>query len=286
MRQFFKSMQFKIFIFVICACLFGTVISVATADYVSPASVAAGTVFAPIQKITSALSEKISWFSSSFESSGALKNENQRLKEKIAEYENQLVGYDDMKRKIASYEKMLEIKEANPDFELENANIIGTDNADVFSSIIIDKGKGDGVDVNDVVVTGNYLVGVVKKANESYSVVRTVLNPKVNVSAAESKTRETGYVTSDISRAEDGKCIFAGLDRRTAVSPGAIIVTSGIGGIYPKGLIIGTVSQVLQSDYDISSYAVLTPGAEIETLEDVFVIKHFKGQGIEEIAGE
>ena len=286
MRQFFKSMQFKIFIFVISACLFGTVISVATADNVSPASVAVGTVFAPIQKITSAVSGKISWFSSSFASSGALKNENQRLKEKIAEYENQLVGYDDMKRKIASYEKMLDVKEANPDFKLENANVIGTDSADVFSSIIIDKGKSDGVDVNDPVISGNYLVGVVKKVNESYSVVRTVLNPKVNVSAADSKTRETGYVTSDISRTEDGKCIFAGLDRTTAVSPGAIIVTSGVGGTYPKGLIIGTVSQVLQSDYDISSYAVVTPGAEIENLEDVFVIKHFKGQGIEEIAGD
>lgn len=286
MRQFFKSMQFKIFIFVISACLFGTVIAVATADYVSPASVAVGTVFAPLQKVTSAISERLTWFSSSFASSGALKNENDRLKEKIAEYENKLVGYDEMKRKIASYEKMLEVKEANADFELENANIIGTDGADVFSSIIIDKGKSDGVDVNDPVVSGNYLVGVVKKVNESYSVVRTVLNPKVNVSAVESKTRETGYVTSDISRAEDGRCIFAGLDRTTAVSPGAIIVTSGIGGTYPKGLIIGTVSQVLQSDYDISSYAVVTPGAEITALEDVFVIKHFKGQGIEEIAGE
>lgn len=286
MRQFFKSMQFKIFIFVISACLFGTVIAVATADYVSPASVAAGTVFAPLQKITSAVSEKLNWFSLSFASSGALKNENDRLKEKIAEYENKLVGYDEMKRKIASYEKMLEVKETNPDFELENANVIGADSADVFSSIIIDKGKGDGVEVNDPVVSGNYLVGVVKKVNESYSVVRTVLNPKVNVSAVESKTRETGYVTSDISRTEDGKCIFAGLDRTTAVSPGAIIVTSGIGGTYPKGLIIGTVSQVLQSDYDISSYAVVTPGAEIQSLEDVFVIKHFKGQGIEEIAGE
>lgn len=279
-------MQFKIFIFVISACLFGTVISVATADRVSPASVAAGTVFAPLQKVTSAISEKINWFSSSFASSGAYKNENDRLKEKIAEYESQLVGYDEMKRKIASYEKMLEVKEANPDFELENANVIGADNADVFSTIIIDKGKSDGVDVDDPVVSGNYLVGVVKKVNESYSVVRTVLNPKVNVSAVESKTRETGYITSDISRTEDGKCIFAGLDRMTSVSPGAIIVTSGIGGVYPKGLIIGTVSQVLQSEYDISSYAVVTPGAEIENIEDVFVIKHFKGQGIEEIAGE
>lgn len=286
MRQFFKSVQFKIFIFVISAILFGTVISVVTADNVSPLSSAVGTVFTPLEKLTSAIAEKFSWFSSSFASAGAYKSENERLKEKIAEYENQLVGYDEMKRKITSYEKMLEVKESNGDFELENANVIGTDSADVFSSIIIDKGKGDGVEVNDPVVYGNCLVGVVKKVNESYSVVRTILNPKVNVSAIDSKTRETGYVTTDISRTENGKCILAGLDRTTSVSPGGIVVTSGIGGIYPKGLIIGTVSQVLESSYDLSSYAVITPGAQIDSLEDVFVIKYFKGQGIEEIAGE
>lgn len=286
MRQFFKSVQFKIFIFVLCALLVGTVIAVATENSVSPASTVIGTVLSPVQKLTGAIAEKFSWFSSSFASAGAYKNENDSLKEKIAEYESQLADYDELKRKVSSYEKMLDIKEQNPDFELENANIIGSDSADIFSSIIIDKGTSDGIAVNDPVIYGNYLVGVVKKVNESYSIVESVLNPKVNVSAIESKTRETGYVTSTVSQSESGKCILAGLDRTTSVSPGGIVLTSGIGGIYPKGLIIGTVSQVLQSEYDISCYAVITPGADIDSIEDVFVITSFKGQGIEEIAGE
>lgn len=286
MRQIFKSVQFKIFVFVLCALLVGTVIAVATQDGVSPATTVVGTLLNPIQKLTGAIAQKVDWFSSSFASAGAYKNENDRLKEKIAEYESQLADYDEMKRKLASYEKMLDIKEQNPDFVLENANIIGTDSADIFSSLIIDKGTLDGVAVNDPVISGNYLVGVVKKVNESYSVVQTILNPKINVSAIESKTRESGYVTTNITRQESGKCILAGLDRSTAVSPGGIVMTSGIGGIYPKGLIIGTVSQLLESEYDISCYAVVTPGAELESIEDVFVITSFKGQGIEEIAGE
>lgn len=284
MRQFFKSVQFKIFIFVLCAVVVGTVIAVATADSISPASMVVGTVFSPVQKLAGKVAEKLDWFSSSFASAGAYKNENDALKEKIAEYESMIADYDEMKRKITSYEKMLEIKEKNRDFELENANIIGTDNADIFTSLIIDKGTSDGVSVNDPVVYGNYLVGVVKKVNESYSVVQSVLNPKVNVSAIESKTRETGYITSDIRQAESGKCILAGLDRSTAISPGGIVMTSGVGGTYPKGLIIGTVSQVLQSEYNISCYAVITPGAELDKIEDVFVITSFKGQGVEKIS--
>ncbi|MGN1419118.1 MAG: rod shape-determining protein MreC [Acutalibacteraceae bacterium] len=286
MRQFFKSVQFRVFVFVICALLVGTVIAVATDDSVSPASTVIGTIFSPVQKLTGKIAEKFSWLSASFESAGSYKAENDRLKEQIAEYENQLADYNEIKHKIKSYEQMLDVKEENLDFELENANIIGTDNADIFSSLIIDKGSSDGVAVGDPVVSGNYLVGTIKKVNETYSIVTTILNPSLNVSAVESNTRESSYVTTTTEQSQNGKCIFAGLERTTAVSPGAIVLTSGIGGIYPKGLIIGTVSRVLESDYDYSSYAVITPGADIENLEDVFVITAFKGQGIEKIADE
>lgn len=284
MRRFFSSVQFKILVFVLCAVLMGTVIAVATDNSVSPASSVVGTVFAPLQQLAGKIAEKFSWFDSSFASAGALKIENDKLKEQIADYEKQLADYNEMKRKITSYERMLEIKEKNQDFVLENANIIGTDSANIFSSLIIDKGSSDGVSVNDPVIYGNYLVGVVRKVNKSYSVVASVLNPDVNISAIESKTRETAYVTTTVEYSESGRCVLSGLQRTTSVSPGGIVLTSGIGGIYPKGLIIGTVSQVLQSEYDISSYAVIEPGAEVDKIEDVFVITSFKGQGVEELA--
>ena len=79
---------------------------------------------------------------------------------------------------------------------------------------------------------------------------------------------------------------MAGLERTTDIAPGGIVLTSGIGGVYPKGLILGTVTQVCDSDYDLTSYAVITPGAKIDELEDIFVITDFKGQGVEQIERE
>lgn len=286
MRQFFKSVQFKVFVFVICAALVGMIFAVATDDSVSPSSTVVGTILAPVQRLSGKISEKFNWFSSSFASAGSYKSENERLKIKIAEYESQLADYNEVKHKINSYEQMLEIKKENPDFVLENASVIGTDNADIFSSLIIDKGSSDGVDAGDVVVSSGYLIGVVKKVNESYSVVMTILNPAVNVSAIESSTREAAYVTASVEYSQSGKCILSGLERTTSVSPGGLVVTSGIGGVYPKGLIVGTVSQVLRSERDFSSFAVITPGADFSKIEDVFVITSFKGQGIEKIAAE
>ena len=182
---------------------------------------------------------------------------------------------------MTSYEEMLGVKASNPDYVLAPANIIGSDAADQFSSLMIDKGSNDDVAVNDPVICGGYLVGIVKKVNPTDSVVLSLLNPQINVSAIESKTRETAYVTTDSEQSKNGTCMLAGLERTTLIAPGGIVITSGIGGIYPKGLIIGTVTQVLESEYDLTSYAILEPGVDPRSIEDVFVITDFRGQGAE-----
>ena len=283
MLQFFKSRKFKTFMFVICALLVGVIIAVATTNSSSPVTNVLGTVFSPVQKVAGYVADNVSWLGESFRSSGSYKSEIERLRQQIAEYENQLVDYNEMRQKLASYETMLGVKEKNPDFALERASVIGTDSADMFSSLIIDKGSSDGVSVNDPAVYGSYVVGIVKKVHPSYSVVQSILNPDINISALDSKTRETAYVTTTAEYALKGSCLFSGLERTTAVSPGGIILTSGIGGIYPKGLIIGTVSEVSESGYDLSNYAVIQPGVNVKEIEDLFIITDFDGQGIEEI---
>ena len=281
MLQFLKSTQLKICLVVLCALLFGAVFAVVSQNGTSPVTKAVSVVFTPLQKATGYLSEKLRVFGASFASANAYRAENEALRARVAEYEAQMVDYDEIKHKITSYEEMLGIKASHSDYTLAPANIIGADATDLFSSLIIDKGSNDDIAVNDPVICGNYLVGIVKKVNPTHSVVLSLLNPQINVSAIESKTRETAYVTTDTDRSRKGKCVMAGLERTTLIAPGGIVTTSGIGGIYPKGLIIGTVTQVLESDVDLTSYAIVEPGADLQALEDVFVITGFRGQGIE-----
>lgn len=280
MLQFFKSAKFKIFLIVICTVLAGSVIAVATVSSSSPVTSAVGIVFKPLQKLSGFISEKIDWFSASFESAGAYRDEIEQLNQKIAEYENRIASYDDMEHKIKTYEAMLGVKELNDSFVLEACNVIGADSMDMFSSIIIDKGSNDGVAYNDPVISGNYVVGIVKKVHPTHSVVETILNPDTKISALESKSREIAYVTTTMEFSLKGNCMLAGLSRSSSITPGGIIVTSGIGATYPKGLIIGTVSEVNESEHDLSSYAVIEPGVDVSQLEDVYVIKEFAGQGI------
>ncbi len=282
MRRFIKSTQVKIFLFVFAALLVGIVLAAVGHTDSAPLSKAVSVVFTPLQKVSGAISEKVRWFSSSFASASALKSENDELRAKLADYENQLIDYGETRRKLRSYEKALGVKKEHSDFTLIPANVIGTDKADLFSSLVLDKGTGDDVALGDPVISGNHLVGIVKKVNPSDCVVHTLLNPTVNVGALESKTREGGFVTTDAHQSESGKCMLRGLERSTQVMPGALVVTSGVGGLYPKGLLIGTVLQILESDVDLTAYAVLEPAVDYDALEDVFVITDFKGQGVEQ----
>ena len=281
MLQFLKSSKFKIFLIVICTVMAGSVIAVATVSSSSPVTSVVGIVFEPLQKLSGFISEKIDWFAGSFESSGAYRDEIERLNQKIAEYENRIVSYDDMEHKIETYEAMLGVKELNSSFVLESCNVIGSDSMDIFSSIVIDKGSDSGISYNDPVISGNYVVGIVKKVHPTYSVVETILNPDTKISALESKSREIAYLTTTMEYSLNGNCMLAGLSRTSSITPGGIIVTSGIGATYPKGLIIGTVSEVNESEHDLSSYAVIDPGIDVSQLEDVFVITEFAGQGIQ-----
>ena len=271
---------------VICALLVGAILASVSSSASSPFTSIVSVAFSPLQKLSGAIADRFEWFTSSFARVSTYKNENEQLRDKIADYEKKLADYDEMKHKISAYEEMLEVKEENPELKLCRAEIIGTDSADVFSSLIIDNGSSDGIAVNDPVVSGNYVVGIIKKVNPTYSVAQSILNPAVNISAIESETRETAYVTAATEQSLQGKCIMAGLERTTDIAPGGIVLTSGIGGVYPKGLILGTVTQVCDSDYDLTSYAVITPGAKIDELEDIFVITDFKGQGVEQIERE
>ena len=177
-------------------------------------------------------------------------------------------------------ESVAEYHESSKLFHGSLKNIMGTR----LDALIINKGSNHNISAKDPVVMGNYLVGIVKKVHPTYSVVETILNPGINISAIESKTREVAYVTTDLEHIKNGFCLMESLDRTTSITPGGLVVTSGIGGLYPKGLIIGSVKEISESKFELSSYAVIEPGVEIGGIEDVFVITAFEGQGIEEIA--
>ena len=283
MKQFFKSRRFKVFASVIAVLLVSCIAASMLTTRSSPINLALGAIFEPVQSLAATIRYKIDNLVV-FGQADKYEQEIEKLRREIADYRQQLVDYDETCYKLASYEKMLGIKKKNPDYELVFSDIIGTDAEDLFSTLIIDKGKADGIAVNDPVVYGKYVVGVVQSVKPTYSVVKTLLDPSVNVGAYETKTRETGFVNTSAEYSLKGTYRLCGLAKETEIKRGDLVCTSGIGGVFPKNFIIGTVGGITHSNENISSIASILPGVEIDGLQDVFVITAFEGQGVEETA--
>ncbi len=276
MNNFFKSTTFKVLITVAVVLLSASILATLTATSTSPLTNVVSVITSPLQDIASYFSAKFDALSGGFVSSKTYQDRVAELEGQVAEYQKQLVDYEKTKKQLETYEEFLEIREKNPDYTWVYATIIGRDSAELFGSFTIDQGTKDGVKVNDAVISGEYLIGVVTEVNLTSSVVRSVFDPSVNVAAYEIRTGELGYVSADFKLSVNGKCKLAGLSTDTAISQGGIVCTSGTGGIFPKDLIVGTVSEIKKSETDLSAYAIIEPTVNSKEIHDCFVITAFE----------
>ena len=283
MKRFLRSGSFKTLVVIAVVVFFGIVFAAVSHNASSPYTSAVGTIFSPLQKLSAVIADNLGDVSASFTSSAVYKAENDELRKEIESYRKKLADYDDMKKKVDAYEEFYGIKQKNPDYEFSYGSVIAKDAADVYESFVLNIGTKDNVTVGDPVIYGEYVVGIVKKVNYSTCVVYSVLDPRVNIGAFESGTREYGYVSGDEDLYEKGLCKLYGLDSSTSIVSGGVVCTSGAGGVFPDGLIIGEVAAVKNDDVSAAYYAEIKPFVKTANLSDVFVITSFEGQGEGEI---
>lgn len=279
MRNFLRSTSFKILLTVAVVLLAGVIAAAALASGTSPLTSAVGTVFSPLSDAAAYISEKFDNFKGGFISSRSYMDRVEELEEQVADYQSKLVDYEKLQKQVEAYEKFLGVKEKNPDFQFVAGTVIGRDAADVFGSFVLNCGSADGVAVGDPVISGEYLIGIVNETSPTSCTVLSVCDPKFSAAAYEIRTGEAGYTQTTTKLGVQGILKLSGLERDTAVAEGGIVCTSGVGGVFPRGLIIGTVTTVQKEEGDISYYAEVKPEIEISEVQDAFVITDFEGKG-------
>ena len=279
MRNFLSSTSLKILLTVAVVLLAGAIAAAALASGTSPLTSAVGTVFSPLSDAAAYISEKFDNFKGGFISSRSYMDRVEELEEQVADYQSKLVDYEKLQKQVEAYEKFLGVKEKNPDFQFVAGTVIGRDAADVFGSFVLNCGSADGVAVGDPVISGEYLIGIVNETSPTSCTVLSVCDPKFSAAAYEIRTGEAGYTQTTTKLGVQGVLKLSGLERDTAVAEGGIVCTSGVGGVFPRGLIIGTVTTVQKEEGDISYYAEVKPEIEISEVQDAFVITDFEGKG-------
>jgi len=197
-----------------------------------------------------------------------LEEENKELKEKIeityqenATLKEKLIAYDRLK-------KLLELKEIFS-YEMIPSLVISREPGNWFNSIIIDKGITDGVEKNMAVATHRGLVGRVVSVDSRTAKILLILDQRSAVGGMTQRSRDIGVVKGS----ESNYCYIEYLSNDADVKINDVVITSGLGSIFPKGIIIGKIVGIKKESHDLFQKVIVRPEVDFTKLEEVFVVK-------------
>ena len=236
---------------------------------------ALGTALAPVQRGVSWVSGKVDSAIGYFTAYEALEAENEELRRQVADLEQQLRDSDAALEENERLRELVGIAQRNREFEYDLAEVISRNPGEWSSVLSIDKGEGAGIETGDLVITAEGMVGYISAVGVNYSEVTTVLDPEMQAGALLTRTRETAIAEGDYTLLGEGRLRLSYLSKDADVVIGDTVETSGRGGVFPKGIMIGTVESILVEEDGMSNYAVIRPFVDVETVTHVFIIKDF-----------
>ncbi len=234
-----------------------------------------GAMAVPFQKVAASVSNKFDlWMDKKININNIIE-ENEQLKKELSKLRSKQILYDQLAQENNEYKKLLNVSEDVFNYETVDASVIGRDGMDKFYSFTIDKGDNHGIEVNDVVMTSDGVVGVILETGPNFSKVATILSPAVSIGCFVGRDRDIGVASGNYNLAENGACVVDYLPKETTAKEGDIVSSSGYGTVFPKDLIIGTVETVTIDESGNSMTAKVKPAADIMNVKFVFVITNF-----------
>ena len=257
-----------VFLFVL-----GSVFLVAKSDVKIPAAGKTLMAFmSPFQNSFSWVGTQVTSLKDSIVEIQDLQEENTKLREEVETLRAQNLNASESISENQRLRALLGYKQNATQFDLVAASIIGREAATWSSVVVINRGTLDGVADNMAVVTELGLVGHVMEAGLNTSKVQLILDPRSSVGTLVQRadSRVAGIVEGDINNPHQPRMVNIPKDANVAV--GDMIVTSGFGGVYPKGIIVGKVLAIHNDEGGLLKHAVLDTAVNFEKLEDVAVI--------------
>ena len=272
MKEFFRQHGLRI---LAAAAAVAVLLSVLT-YFSSTSSVLeniAGVLTSPFRAAATAVSDWVDDKQQYYEDVTALKEENAALKKEIAELRAQQRDAQAANDENALFRKLLKLQEKRSDFTFVSARVLAHSESNWTSSLTLSHGTDQDIAVGDCVVSAEgYLVGVVSEVGLNWSTVLTVIDTDTELGAGIFRTGEIAVAEGDFSLMNEGRLKLSYLTADDEVLTGDQIVTSGLGGYYPSGLVIGAVESVRTGDDGLARYAVLRPMVDFDALTEIFVI--------------
>ncbi|MEO6458751.1 MAG: rod shape-determining protein MreC [Chloroflexia bacterium] len=236
-----------------------------------PLESAANTVLTPIQQAVHDATAGVGGWVDAIRRVNDLQEENRKLRAALDSVTSENVLYQEYQRENEQLRAMLKFQSARPEIKAVLASNIGGDPSGLLEILTIDRGTASGIDVGMAVVSpGGILVGQISDVKADRSTVLLITDVKSSIPVSTQRTQTPGVVDGQWQKG--GRLLMRHIPRDADVKDGDILLTSGLSGAFPKGIIVGQVSTARQSDVQMEKEAEAYPLVQLNALEDVLVI--------------
>ena len=205
----------------------------------------------------------------------ALATENEKLKEQLAQMQDDARLADSLARENERLRDILNLQTANPDYKYADGYIISWDSNDWSKTFTINQGANAGIQENMCAITANgELVGLVSEVGPNYAIIKSVLDSSLEISATISSSGYNGMIKGGYTVDMPDMLMMNYLPSNATIHINDQVVTTG-STVYPRGLVLGKVIDAGYDDTGVAKFAIVDPAVDINALEQVFVITEF-----------
>ena len=265
------------FIFVLCAALLISIIPVVLTamgqgSYVKSA---VQTVTAPFQWCFSKIGEGIGGFPIYFRTLSSLRRENTELKQQISDMEDAVYDARLLKDENDFLRAYLATRAEHIDFELTDATVVGYSSTNYETVCTLSKGSLAGIEKNMPVITEEGLLGYICEVGQTWSRVRILTETNAAVGVYIERSGVTGIVEGNLSLRMEGLCRMVYIDGAADIRIDDMVVTSGVGSAYPRGLKVGRVKEISEDSASRTLMAVIEPVSPVTAVRKVMIVTNF-----------
>ena len=277
MKEYLKKNGIKIAIIVFAVIVVIAVSSIARGGNIGFVQNATGVLAAPLQKV---ISSTVNWFDTIYGylyDYDSLMAENESLRSQLAEAQQSARDGIEASEENTRLRELLNLREKNSSFVLESSKVVLWTASNWSSSFTISKGRSSGIELGDPVITEyGVVVGQITELGETWATVSTLIDVDMSVGAFIGETGTSGMVIGEFSLMKRKEAKLTYLADGAQIFVGDDVLTSGQGGAFPAGLVIGKISAVQTEAGGQIEYGIIEPTCDFDSLVQVFIIKEFE----------
>ena len=265
-----RKIMALIFVFISVFCI---VFFAARGRFETPvANKTVALVLSPFQNIISWIGNQLNFVTTTVNDIMNVHEQNKALQAEVEQLRAKNLSASEFEAENQRLKALLSYKDSAAQFDLVSARVIGREAATWSSVIVLNRGTADGINNNMAVVTEMGLVGHVLEAGANTSKVQLILDPRSSVGTLVQRpeSRVAGIVEGDINNPIMPKMV--NIPKNSDVIVGDVIVTSGFGGVYPKGIVVGRIKEMQNEESGLLKFGVIETTVDFQKLEDVVII--------------